>query len=146
MSEPVSSEDGSAFNAEHTPFEAIGGETGVRALVDAFYDRMDTEVVARTIRAMHPPDLTASRDKLFWFLCGWLGGPQHFVERFGHPRLRMRHAPFAIDQPARDAWMVCMQGAMDACGVEGALRTFLNTRFDDLATFMINRPSSASAD
>lgn len=146
MSESASSNDGSAFNAEHTPFEAIGGETGVRALVDAFYERMDVEPVASTIRAMHPPDLTSSRDKLFWFLCGWLGGPQHFVERFGHPRLRMRHAPFAIDQSARDAWMVCMHSAMDACEVDGPLRTFLNARFDDLATFMINRPSSTSAD
>ncbi|MCH2139795.1 MAG: group II truncated hemoglobin [Phycisphaerales bacterium] len=129
---------GSQFDADQTPYKAIGGETGVQALVDAFYDQMDTSEDARVIRAMHD-DLSRSREKLFWFLCGWLGGPQHYVERFGHPRLRMRHAPFAIDQSARDAWMGCMHRAMDERSIEGPLRAFLDARFEHLATFMINR-------
>ncbi len=126
------------FDSDHTPFEAIGGEDAVRLLVDAFYDHMDADEDAAEIRAMHV-DLSQSRDKLFWFLCGWLGGPPKYVERFGHPRLRMRHASFKIDSAARDAWMRCMNRAMDERHIEGPLRAFLDARFDHLATFMINR-------
>ena len=73
---------------------ACGGEAGVRALVDRFYDLMDLEPAYAGIRALHPGTLDGSRDKLFWFLCGWLGGPDHYIERFGHPRLRARHLPY----------------------------------------------------
>src|SRR5512141_2629141 len=95
-----------------TPFERLGGEAGVRALVDRFYDLMDLEPGYAELRAMHPTTLDGSRDKLFWFLCGWLGGPQHYVDRFGHPFLRARHLPFAIGIAARDQWMACMKQAM----------------------------------
>ena len=138
-SESQDANGGDAFSSEHTPFDAIGAELGVRALVDAFYDHMDSMESAVVIRAMHPSDLSDSRDRLFWFLCGWLGGPQHYVQRFGHPRLRMRHAPFAIDQAARDAWMHCMEAAMDDCELDATLRQFLDVKFADLATFMVNR-------
>jgi hemoglobin len=100
---------------------------------------MDRQGGAAEIRAMHPPALDQSRDKLAWFLNGWLGGPQDYVERFGHPRLRQRHAPFQINGAARDAWMMCMGKAMDERGIDGDLRAFLDARFDHLATFMINR-------
>jgi len=129
---------GAEFGPESTPFEAIGGEEAVRSLVDAFYDHMDSDPKAKTIRAMHE-DLSVSRNKLFWFLCGWLGGPSLYVERFGHPRLRQRHAAFAIDDAARDAWMTCMRSAMDDRGIGGSLRAFLDARFEHLASFMINR-------
>ena len=128
-----------AFDASNTPFESIGGEPAVRTLVDAFYDRMDTAPEAADIRAMHPDDLTESRDKLFKFLCGWLGGPQYYIAQYGHPRLRMRHAPFAIDESARDAWLSCMTYAMDAQSIDGALRAFLDQRFTHVADFMRNR-------
>ena len=78
-----------------TAFEALGGEPRVRALVDRFYDLMALEPGNVPLRELHPSVLEGSRDKLFWYLCGWLGGPQHYVQRFGHPRLRARHLPFS---------------------------------------------------
>ena len=95
-----------------TPYEEIGGEAGVKALVDRFYAWMDELEDTQHLRKMHPQNLATSREKLFWFLSGRLGGPQLFVERRGHPRLRARHLPFAIDEQARDQWMLCMRKAM----------------------------------
>ena len=127
-----------SFDASNTPFESIGGEAPVRALVDAFYDTMDREPGYTHLRDLHEPDLTEARDKLFWFLCGWLGGPNHFVERFGHPRLRARHAHVRIGTQGRDEWLACMADAMNACGIEGPLRQFLDARFAHVADFMRN--------
>ena len=122
-----------------TPFEWIGGEDRVRALVDRFYDLMDLEPAYRQLRAAHGSDLADSRDKLFWFLCGWLGGPQHYQERFGHPRLRMRHMPFSIGIAERDQWLACMDQAMAETGVDPALRERLNQSFFQTADWMRNR-------
>lgn len=129
----------SPFNADHTPFDAIGGRDGVRGLVDAFYDRMDQDAAFAVIRALHPADLASSREKLFEFLCGWLGGPPLYVEKHGHPRLRARHAPFPIGERERDQWLGCMKQALEARGIEGDLRAFLDTRFNHVADFMRNR-------
>lgn len=85
-----------------TAFELIGGEARLRAMVDRFYDLMDLEPEFAGIRARHPPTLDNSRDKTFWFLCGWMGGPDHYISRFRHPRLRARHLPFAIASAERD--------------------------------------------
>jgi len=123
-----------------SPYEQIGGEAGVRALVDRFYDLMDALPEAATVRAMHAKSLKVSRDKLFWFLSGWLGGPQLYVERFGHPRLRMRHFPFAIDTAAAEQWMLCMRRAMAETVSDVALREFLDARFEQLALHMRNQP------
>jgi len=125
------------FGPEHTPYEAIGGEERVRALVDAFYDRVRDD--SPLLREMHPPDDSESREKLFEFLSGWMGGPQLYIAKRGHPRLRMRHMPFPIDQEAADAWLRCMESAMDDCGVSGPLRQFLTERFRHTANFMRNR-------
>ena len=124
---------------DQTPFEALGGEDRVRALTDAFYDHMDQDPAAAPIRKMHPEDLTESRQKLFEFLCGWLGGPQLYVQKHGHPRLRMRHMPFAIGERERDQWLGCMAFAMDELEVEGELRAFLDARFAHVAEFMRNQ-------
>ena len=127
------------FDAEHTPYVAIGGEPRVRALADAFYDHMDRDEAYAVIRALHPEDLGESREKFFEFLSGWLGGPQLYLERRGHPRLRMRHAPFPIGESERDQWLGCMAAALDDLDVDGDLRAFLDARFAHVADFMRNR-------
>ena len=91
------------------------------------------------MRATHGSTLDDARQKLFWFLCGWLGGPDHYIERFGHPRLRMRHLPFAIGIRERDEWVLCMDQAMRETGVDDALRQRLNQSFFQTADFMRNR-------
>lgn len=116
----------------------IGGETKVRELTDRFYDLMELEPAYAGIRALHAPDLTHARDKLYWFLSGWLGGPQLYVERFGHPRLRARHMTFSIGASERDQWMACMVQAMEELGVEPALRQELRAAFFKTADFMRN--------
>ena len=123
-----------------TPFEQLGGDTGVRRLVDRFYDLMDTAPEAATIRRLHATSLKASRDKLHMFLTGWTGGPQVYVEKFGHPRLRMRHFPFAISSRERDEWLWCMDRALDEQEMPDALRTMLRQKLHDLADHMRNRP------
>jgi len=122
-----------------TPFERIGGEAGTRALVDRFYDLMDLDPEAGELRALHPSTLDGSRDKLFWFLCGWLGGPQHYTDRFGHPMLRARHLPFAIGIKERDQWLACMQQAMSETKGEPALAQRLAESFFGTADWMRNK-------
>ena len=122
-----------------TAFEALGGEAAVRALVDRFYDLMDLEPDFAALRALHPAALDGSRDKLHWFLCGWLGGPPHYESRFGHPRLRARHLPYAIGIAERDQWLACMGQAMRECGVDPALAERLATSFFGTADWMRNR-------
>lgn len=122
-----------------TVFDALGGESVVRALVDRFYDLMDLEADYAGIRALHPPELDSSRDKLFWFLCGWLGGPSHYVERFGHPRLRARHLPFSIGISERDQWLACMAQAMRELDIDPALSDRLAEAFHGTADWMRNR-------
>jgi hemoglobin len=123
-----------------TPFELIGGEEKVKALVHHFYDLMDLEPQYAQLRAAHGTELSRARQNLFWFLCGWLGGPQHYTDRFGHPRLRMRHMPFSIGTQERDQWVACMDQAMLETGVPDALRTSLQSAFFQTADWMRNSP------
>ncbi|MCU0967976.1 MAG: group II truncated hemoglobin [Rubrivivax sp.] len=139
MSPPADDTGRRADGDAPTPFGRLGGEPGVRALVDRFYDLMDLEPAFAGIRRLHPADLDASRDKLFWFLCGWLGGPNHYIERFGHPRLRARHLPYPIGLAERDQWMACMMSAMQEAGVETQLAGRLAEAFFGTADFMRNR-------
>jgi hemoglobin len=122
-----------------THYERIGGEEGVRRLVDRFYDLMDSKTEAAGIRELHAKSLKASREKLFLFLSGWLGGPQLFVEKYGHPRLRQRHLPFFIGESERDQWMVCMIQAMQDVGLDEGLRKELAAAFQKTADFMRNK-------
>ncbi|WP_422648924.1 Group II truncated hemoglobin [Cupriavidus sp. H18C1] len=121
-----------------TAYDLIGGEARVRELVDRFYDLMDLEPEFAGLRALHPPSLDGSRDKLFWFLCGWLGGPNHFIERFGHPRLRARHLPFEIGISERDQWMRCMAMAMQDVGLSEDLQMRLLQALFQTADWMRN--------
>lgn len=121
-------------------YDWIGGEPKVRALVERFYDLMDLEPGYRELRAAHGSDLSSARQKLFWFLSGWLGGPQHYIERYGHPRLRARHMPFKIGQIERDQWLACMDQAMGEIGIDETLRARLRESFHQTADWMRNTP------
>ncbi len=125
--------------SDASPYVQLGGEAGVRKLVDRFYDLMDLEPGFARLRALHPTALDGSRDKLHWFLCGWLGGPDHYVERFGHPMLRARHLPYPIGNAERDQWMACMRQAMRDSGVALELATTLAQAFQGTADWMRNR-------
>lgn len=120
-------------------YERIGGESKVRQLVQRFYHLMDELPEAYSIRKLHHIDLKNAEDKLFMFLSGWLGGPQLFVEKFGHPRLRQRHMPFSIGVAERDQWMICMMQAMEDVIEDAALRAELKAAFYKTADFMRNR-------
>ena len=124
---------------EISPYERLGGEQGVRKLVDRFYDLMESLPEAQRIRDLHPDDLAGSRDKLFKFLSGWLGGPPLYVEEFGHPRLRARHLPFPIGKAERDAWLMCMAQALAETEMEAMLRDHLLQSLRNTADHMRNR-------
>ena len=121
------------------PYDLIGGEPVVRALVDRFYDLMDLETAYAALRAAHGNDLSVARDKLFMFLSGWLGGPSLYMDRYGHPRLRMRHMPFSIGIQERDQWVACMDQAMGEVGIEPTMRARLKGSFMQTADWMRNR-------
>jgi len=122
-----------------SPYLAIGGEAAVRTLVHRFYALMDVLPEAHAIRKLHPADLRSSEEKLFMYLSGWFGGPQLFSERFGHPRLRARHLPFAIGRAERDEWVLCMRQAMEEVIADAELRARLERGLADLADHMRNQ-------
>ena len=122
-----------------TPFSRIGGEPAVRRLVKRFYELMDTLPEAYGIRKLHAVDLSSAEEKLFMFLCGWLGGPQLYVEKFGHPKLRARHLPFPIASGEAEQWMLCMRQALDDVITDDGLRASLDKTLNDLAYHMRNR-------
>jgi hemoglobin len=124
-----------------TPYELIGGEPVVARLADRFYELMETVPQFKVLRDLHPAELKGSRDKLFMFLSGWLGGPDLYVQNIGHPRLRARHLPFSIGTVERDQWMACMVLAMEEeeVGIEEGVRQRLFQNFLNTADFMRNR-------
>jgi hemoglobin len=132
--------DGTERDAEASPYLQLKGDQGVRALVDRFYDLMDRDPAYAVIRRLHAPDLAGARDKLYWYLSGWLGGPSLYIERFGHPMLRARHLPFSIGSAERDAWLACMLQAMRESDVAAELQQPLLAAFAKTADWMRNRP------
>ena len=121
-----------------TPYEGLGGADAVRRLVDRFYDLMDELPETYGLRQLHPADLTGSRQSLFEFLSGWFGGPPLYIEKKGHPRLRMRHMPFAIGPAERDQWMLCMRTALDEQVSDEALHQGVLSAFVQMADHMVN--------
>ena len=126
-------------NPNTTLYELIGGETGLRELVDRFYDVMDSAPEAKKVRAIHPEDLTNSRDKFFMFLSGWAGGPPLYMEKIGHPRLRQRHMPFPIGKAERDEWLWCMEKALQQMPFDEQLNEYMMGKFTEIANSMQNR-------
>ena len=129
----------SAPNPERTPYDLMGGDAAVRALVERFYDLMELEPTYERLRAVHGSSLESAREKLFLFLSGWLGGPPLYTDRYGHPMLRARHLPFAIGTVERDQWMACMKQAMGEVEVPSELRRHLEAAFFKTADWMRNR-------
>lgn len=123
-------------------YELLGGEAAVRKITKRFYEVMETMPEAQGIRKMHPQNIQISEEKLFLFLSGWLGGPQLFVEKYGHPRLRARHMPFAIGKSERDQWMLCMVQTFDDLKIEEPIRSELLHALLNLADHMRNKPEA----
>lgn len=124
-----------------TPYELLGGEPVVLRLAERFYDVMERDEPALTAihrRDEHGHIARESRERFGLFLVGWLGGPQTYMERHGHPRLRMRHGHLAIGAALRDAWMRCMTTALDDLAVTGDVRAFVEARLGEVATFLRN--------
>ena len=134
-------------SAKASIFDLLGGKNGgdqfaiqqIRQLVETFYNIMDADPKAAQICALHPSDLTASREKLSMFLTGWTGGPQLYIERFGHPRLRQRHMHVSIGESERDQWMYCMISAMHQLKFDDKLMQNLTEQLYGVADFMRNQ-------
>jgi hemoglobin len=120
-------------------FETLGGEQGIRRLVDRFYDVMDIDEDLTVLRRVPGASLDQARDKLSWYLCGYFGGPQHYIERFGHPRLRARHLPYSIGIVERDQWLLCMGRAMKDLSYDDALIERMLEIFFGVADWMRNK-------
>jgi len=127
------------MNEERTPYRALGGAEELRALVDRFYELMDTQPEYYAIRKLHPQDLTGSAEKLYLFLSGWLGGPPLYAQKFGQPFLRARHLPFSIGETERDLWLACMRQALQDVQVEEGLAAALISAFYKTADHMRNQ-------
>jgi hemoglobin len=123
-------------------YERIGGAATIDRLVDSFYRRMDTLPEARTIRAMHAADLAPMRQVLKNYLAEWTGGPKLYSVEKGHPRLRQRHIGFSIGEAERDAWMLCMRGALEETVADAEARQGLDAALARLADWMRNRAAS----
>lgn len=131
-------------NTSLTPYVQLGGEVAIRKLVHRFYELIDELPEAYTVRQLHPASLTGSETSLFEFLSGWLGGPGLYVAKKGHPRLRMRHAPYAVGPVVRDEWMLCMTQALTEQVVDTFLRDTLINKFAEMANHLINTDGSHS--
>ena len=119
--------------------ERIGGDEGLMKLVDTFYDYMESLDDATKVRDLHPKDLRSSREKLFMFLSGWLGGPERYIAAFGHPKLRARHLPFTIGTEERDQWILCMNKALNELELDAIFKEQLMSAFSQTANHMMNQ-------
>jgi hemoglobin len=130
----------SEVEANLSMFERIGGAVVVDRLVEAFYRRMDALPEAMTVRAMHAPDLGPTKNVLKRYLNEWTGGPRLYSPEKGHPRLRQRHMGFSIGDAERDAWLLCMRGALGETIADRVARRELDAALTKLADWMRNQP------
>jgi hemoglobin len=142
---------------EATVYDLVGGDQGVRQLVQYFYQEMDRLPSAKVIRDMHPQSLDESEEKLYWFLSGWMGGPQLYWEKRGHPMLRARHLPFPIGRNEADLWIECFRLALkrhldsqpawaDAKAARAKLESELLQALQRVALHMMNQPAASGGD
>lgn len=129
-----------------TPYDRIGGEAGLRRFTRRFYALMDTLPEAAACRAIHPPSLAGSEEKLFLYLTGWLGGPPLFVSRFGPPMLRRRHLHAPIGGPEIDGWLLCFHQAWQQTVDDPALTALVVPQIENLARHMRNRADAEPGD
>ena len=105
--------------------QALGGVHAIRRLVELFYEEMDTQPEAAKIRALHPPDLEISIDKLARFLSGWTGGPKLYSEKYGPIKIPVFHQHLPVDEAERDAWLLCMERALDRMDYPDDLKAYM---------------------
>lgn len=129
-----------------TVYQALGGTDAIHRLVDRFYELMDELPEAYAARRIHPESLAGANESLFEFLSGWFGGPNLYIEKKGHPRLRMRHAPYTIGTTERDQWMLCMRSALTEQVADEALRASVLQAFTKMADHMVNTHGRAGCD
>jgi hemoglobin len=129
----------SDVEAQTSMFERIGGAVIIDRLVEAFYRRMDVLPETMAIRAMHAEDLGPIKNVLKRYLCEWTGGPKLYSPEKGHPRLRQRHMGFAIGNAERDAWLICMRGALEETVADANARQELDIALTKLADWMRNQ-------
>ncbi len=128
-------------DVEQSVYEIVGGEAVFKRLVDAFYSRVEADNV---LRPMFPADLEPGKYWQMLFLIQFFGGPAQYIAERGHPRLRMRHSPFVIDQEGRDHWYAHMCAAIDEVGIQEPARTIMREYFENGSTFMINAEAKAT--
>jgi len=114
-----------AYGDGDATFQACGGQEGLQRLVEAFYAEMDRLPEAKRIRGLHPPDLAISIDKLARFLCGWTGGPKRYAEKYGSIKIPMVHQHLPVGEAERDAWMLCMEHALESQPYPEDLKRYL---------------------
>jgi hemoglobin len=120
---------------EQTVYEMAGGDPAFQRLVDAFYARIESDAYLRSI---FPQNMEAGKRRQFLFLTQFFGGPPRYAQERGHPRLRMRHFPFPIDQHARDLWLGHMLAAIDEVGIAEPARSMMRDYFERGSAFMVN--------
>ncbi|MCL1143877.1 group II truncated hemoglobin [Shewanella gaetbuli] len=120
-------------------YDLIGGDKVIKAIAHEFYQQMQTRADTQPLLALHRAPIADSEVKLYEFLSGWLGGPQLYQQKYGHPALRARHMPFAIDESMRDQWLLCMQAALDKCVKKPEHRQAIIQALSTLADHMRNQ-------
>lgn len=124
------------MNEEYTLYRLVGGDDTFQRLVDSFYRRIEQD---KRLRPMFPADLDPGKERQFLFLTQFFGGPSRYNEKRGHPRLRLRHSPFPIDEDARLRWLGHMLAAIDETGIEEPMRGVMRSYFERASAMLVNR-------